>query len=144
MLTHRERTMSKLDKDQVLADFTKAYKSAHGKAPQLADSNGWFSVDGGKNMRLAQLAELTEELNGGKSAAAKKTAKESADKKAPAKKAASAKSAAKKTTEKKPAAKKPAKAAAAVKKGKGGLTAKELWKQQLEASGHARLPRGMR
>ncbi|MFU8783768.1 hypothetical protein [Aliidiomarina sp.] len=102
--------MSKLDKDQVLADFTKAYKNAHGKAPKLTDSNGWFSVDGGKNMRLAQLAELTDELNGGKSAAAKK----------------------------------PAKAAAAVKKGKGGLTAKELWKQQLEASGHARLPRGMR
>ncbi|MCH8491989.1 MAG: hypothetical protein LAT53_01965 [Idiomarina sp.] len=131
--------MSKLDKDQVLADFTKAYKNAHGKAPKLNDSNGWFSVDGGKNMRLAQLAELTDELNGGKSATAKKTAKASADKKAPAKKAASAKPAAKK-----PAAKKPAKAAAAVKKGKGGLTAKELWKQQLEASGHARLPRGMR
>lgn len=144
MLTHREPTMSKLDKNQVLADFTKAYKSAHGKAPKLADSNGWFSVDGGKNIRLAQLAELTEELNGGTNATAKKTAKASADKKAPVKKAASAKSAAKKPTEKKPAAKKPAKADTAVNKGNGGLTAKELWKQQLEASGHARLPRGMR
>ena len=139
MLTHRERTMSKLDKDEVLADFTKAYKNAHGKAPKLNDSNGWFSVDGGKNIRLAQLAELTDELNGGNSTIAKKTAKASADKKAPAKKAASAKSAAKKA-----AAEKPAKSATAVNTGKGGLTAKELWKQQLEASGHARLPRGMR
>lgn len=128
--------MSKLDKDQVLADFTKAYTSAHGKAPKLTDSNGWFSVDGGKNVRLAQLAELTDELNNGNSVAPKKAAQLNADKKAPAKK----------PNQKKPAAKKPAqqKAAAAVKKGKGGLSAKELWKQQLEASGHARLPRGMR
>ena len=78
--------MSNLDKDQVLSDFTAAYKAANGKEPQIEAKSGWFSVDGGKNMRLAALAEMTAELSGGapteapakeekpaKKAAAKKT-----------------------------------------------------------------------
>ncbi|MDP5136367.1 hypothetical protein ORJ04_10440 [Rheinheimera baltica] len=50
--------MTKLDKDLVVAEFTAAYKAAFGKAPQLEQKPGWFSVDGGKNIRLAELAEL--------------------------------------------------------------------------------------
>jgi hypothetical protein len=50
--------MSNLDKDQVVADFTAAYQAAFGKAPILTQKPGWFSVDGGKNIRLAELAEL--------------------------------------------------------------------------------------
>ena len=72
--------MSKLDKDQVVAEFTAAYQAAFGKAPQLEQKPGWFSVDGGKNIRLAELAEL------GASYAATK-AKPAAEKKAPAAKA---------------------------------------------------------
>uniref|UniRef100_A0A486XKS6 Uncharacterized protein n=1 Tax=Rheinheimera sp. BAL341 TaxID=1708203 RepID=A0A486XKS6_9GAMM len=69
--------MSKLDKDQVVAEFTAAYQAAFGKAPQLEQKPGWFSVDGGKNIRLAELAEL------GASYSAAKT-KPAAEKKAPA------------------------------------------------------------
>ncbi|MCY7296381.1 hypothetical protein [Alteromonas sp. a30] len=57
--------MSKLDKDDVLAKFTEAYKAAHGKEPQIEAKSGWYSVDGGKNIRLAQLVEMTEALSGG-------------------------------------------------------------------------------
>ena len=47
--------MSKLDKEKVLAEYTEAYQKAHGKKPKIESSNGWYSVDGGKNVRLAQL-----------------------------------------------------------------------------------------
>ena len=57
--------MSNLDKEQVLSDFTAAYKAAHGKEPQIEVKSGWFSVDGGKNVRLAAIAEMTAELSGG-------------------------------------------------------------------------------
>lgn len=144
--------MSKLDKEQVLADFTAAYKKAHGKAPKVEDNSGWYSIDGGKNVRLAEIAELTAEYSGkpaAKKVAVKKdTAKPAAAKKATAKKAD--KPAAKKTaTKKAPSKKAPAKKPAATKskaKSSGsssGLTAKEQWKQHLEASNDARLPRGM-
>lgn len=79
--------MTKLDKDQVVADFTAAYKAAFGKAPQLEQKPGWFSVDGGKNIRLAELAEL-----GASYSAAK--AKPAAEKKAAAKPAKKTKKAA--------------------------------------------------
>ncbi|WP_411358324.1 hypothetical protein [Pseudidiomarina salilacus] len=117
--------MSKLDKDQVIADFTAAYEKAHGKKPTIEASNGWYSVDGGKNMRLAQLAEETEALAGAK-AEAKPAAKSKA-------KAAD-----------KPAAKKPAaKKSAAKKSTSGGLTARELWRKKLEDDATlSRLPRG--
>ncbi|PYE34434.1 hypothetical protein DFP83_102177 [Idiomarina fontislapidosi] len=114
--------MSKLDKDKVLADYTAAYKKAHGKAPSIEAKSGWYSVNGGKNVRLAQLAEEAESLAGGQSAA-------------PAKKENKPKASAKP----KPAAKK----AAVKSSGKGGLTAKQLWQQKLaEKSGNCRLPRG--
>lgn len=57
--------MSNLDKDQVLSDFTAAYKAANGKEPKIEAKSGWFSVDGGKNVRLAALVEMTAELAGG-------------------------------------------------------------------------------
>lgn len=56
--------MSKLDKEQVIAQFIEAYKAAHGKAPQIEAKGGWYSVDGGKNLRLAQLEEMIAELGG--------------------------------------------------------------------------------
>ena len=54
--------MSKLDKDQVIAAFTEAYTAANGKAPTIEAKGGWYSVDGGKNMRLADLDAMTAEL----------------------------------------------------------------------------------
>ena len=54
--------MANLDKDAVIAAFTKAYEKANGKAPSIESKSGWYSVDGGKNMRLAQLQEMTEAL----------------------------------------------------------------------------------
>lgn len=52
--------MSKLDKDAVIAKFTEAYQKANGKAPVIEAKGGWYSVDGGKNIRLAQLEELAD------------------------------------------------------------------------------------
>jgi len=84
--------MSKLDKDAVIAKFTEAYQAANGKAPEIEAKGGWYSVDGGKNMRLAQLDEMADELAAGKSAAKQAApAKAETKKKAPAKKAAPAK-----------------------------------------------------
>ncbi|MEC8924376.1 MAG: hypothetical protein VYD07_00485 [Pseudomonadota bacterium] len=112
--------MSKLDKDKVLADYTAAYKKAHGKAPSIEAKSGWYSVNGGKNVRLAQLAEEAESLAAGAGTPAKKESKP---------KAAASKSAPKKATVK--------------SSGKGGLTAKELWQQKLQQkSGRCRFPRG--
>lgn len=129
--------MSKLDKDQVLADFTAAYQQAHGKKPKIEAKGGWYSVDGGKNVRLAQLAEEAESLAGG---AAKKPAAK-AEKKTE-KKAAPAKKATAKAAPK-AAAKSESKGAKVAKSAKGGLTAKELWRQRLEQdSTLSRLPRG--
>ena len=64
--------MSKLDKEKVLADYTAAYKKAHGKAPSIEAKSGWYSVNGGKNVRLAQLAEEAESLAEGSGTPAKK------------------------------------------------------------------------
>jgi hypothetical protein len=61
--------MSKLDKDQVVADFTAAYKAVNGKEPQIEAKGGWYSIDGGKNVRLAAIVDLTAELSGGSSEA---------------------------------------------------------------------------
>jgi hypothetical protein len=127
--------MSKLDKDQVIADFTAAYEKAHGKKPTIEAKSGWYSVDGGKNMRLAQLAEEAEALAGGSKKPAAKADKPAAKKAAKPAKA----------TEKKAATKKPAAKTSGVKtKSSGnGLTARELWRQKLEESSSlSRLPRG--
>ena len=121
--------MSKLDKDQVIAKFTEAYKAANGKEPQIEAKGGWYSVDGGKNMRLAALEEMAGELAGG-AAPAEKPAK--AEKKAekPAKAAKKADAPAK--AEKKAAA--PKKKPAAKKKAKTeGFSVKAWWADQVEA-----------
>lgn len=117
--------MSKLDKDEVVAKFTEAYKAANGKEPQIEVKSGWYSIDGGKNIRLAQLAEMTEEFSGSdtaktaepKAEKAPKVEKKAAEKKAPTKKAA-----------KKPAS--------------GGFSVKAFWADKItqENSG-ANLPR---
>jgi uncharacterized protein YdaU (DUF1376 family) len=136
--------MSKLDKEKVLAEYTEAYEKAHGKKPKIEASNGWYSVDGGKNVRLAQLDEEAKALAKGKSAKAEKAAPKKAtakktETKSESKKAAPKKSATKKEAPKKAAAKKPA----VKKSNSGGLTAKELWKQKLDDKGtDCRLPRG--
>lgn len=132
--------MSKLDKEKVLAEYTEAYQKAHGKKPEIESSNGWYSVNGGKNVRLTQLADEAKELANEKSSAAKK----SEPKKAEAKKPAAQKTETKKPVAKKPAAKKSsAKQSPAKKSSSGGLTAKELWKQKLEGkNSDCRLPRG--
>ncbi|MCH2455843.1 MAG: hypothetical protein MK192_09145 [Idiomarina sp.] len=136
--------MSKLDKEKVLAEYTEAYEKAHGKKPKIEASNGWYSVDGGKNVRLSQLDEEAKALAKGKPAKAekasdKKAAAKKTETKSDTKKAAPKKTAAKKEAPKKAAAKKPA----VKKSNSGGLTAKELWKQKLESKGtDCRLPRG--
>jgi len=133
--------MSKLDKEKVLSEFSDAFKAANGKAPNVEESSGWYSVDGGKNMRLAKLAEWAEELSAGK---AKAPAAKPATKAEP-------KAAAKAKSKAKPAAKTAAKASPAVSvettvkvtKSSGGLSAKELWQQHLEHDANqSRLPRG--
>lgn len=131
--------MSKLDKDTVLDNFTKAYTKANGKAPSIEAKGGWYSVDGGKNMRLAQLDEMVAELGAAK--AEKKAAK-------PVKKAATEKvPAAKKAVEKKaPAAKKaPAtkKTSATKKKSSSkAFSVKDFYTQQiLDANPGAKAPR---
>ena len=110
--------MSKLDKDQVIAKFTEAYKAANGKEPQIEAKGGWYSVDGGKNMRLAALDELADELSSGKGSAKKTEAK--AEK--PAKKETTSKA--------KPKAAKPK--ATKAKKAKGGFSVKAFWAEQVE------------
>ena len=125
--------MSKLDKDQVVAEFTAAYKAAFGKAPQLEQKPGWFSVDGGKNIRLAELAELGASYSADKGAT-KSTAKA---KPAAEKKAAPTKPA------KKPAKKAAAKPAKAAKTKSGnGQSAADIWAAQLDDK--QRQPRGYR
>lgn len=127
--------MSKLDKEKVLAEYTEAYQKAHGKKPEIESSNGWYSVNGSKNVRLTQLADQTKELANEQSSSAKKSEpKETKAKKAETKKPATKKPAAQKSSAKQSPAKKSA---------SGGLTAKELWKQKLEAkNSDCRLPRG--
>ena len=123
--------MSKLDKTEVLNAFEAAYEAANGKKPEITTKPGWYSIDGGKNMRLADVAELTEELTLGKSA------DKPAAKKAPAKKAKT-----KTAAPAKPAAKK---ASFTVTKGNDdGYTAEELWIVALAEKDHdCRLPRGV-
>ena len=84
--------MSKLDKDKVIADFTAAYEKANGKSPDIEAKGGWYSVDGGKNVRLAQLNEMADSLGGDAPAKSEKKAepKKAAPKKATAKKSSSA------------------------------------------------------
>lgn len=124
--------MSTLDKDEVIANFTAAYKAANGKDPQIEAKGGWYSVDGGKNIRLAALADMTEELSGGAAAPAE-DAPAKAEKAKPAKKAKKAA----------PATGSKTSGFSVVSHG-DGMKPGDLWKQQLEASGQAcTLPRGV-
>lgn len=116
--------MSKLDKDLVVAEFTAAYKAAFGKAPQLEQKPGWFSVDGGKNIRLAELAELAASY----ASATGKTAAKPAEDKKPAAKAAAPKAA--------------AKAAPKTKTSGNGQSAAALWANHIGEQ--QRKPRGTR
>lgn len=126
--------MSKLDKDTVLDNFTKAYTAANGKAPDIEAKGGWYSVDGGKNMRLAQLVEETEAL-AGLGGAGGEHAKEEAK---PVAKAAPDNKAVAPKVEKKKAAPKAKKA----KKTTGGFSVKDFYKQQIqERNPGAILPR---
>ena len=123
----KDLIMSKLDKDQVIAAFTEAYTAVNGKAPAIDAKGGWYSVDGGKNMRLADLETMTAEL--GSSTPAKET-------KAVAEKP-------KKVTQKKPAAeKKVAKAPAKKKPKKSNFSVKGFWAEKiLEQNTSSKLPR---
>ena len=113
--------MSKLDKDAVIAKFTEAYKKANGKEPSIEAKGGWYSVDGGKNIRLAQLDELADGFSSEKAPAASEKPKKEA-------KAA-----------KKPAAKPKAKKAA---KKASSFSVKDFYTQQIkEANPGAKAPR---
>jgi hypothetical protein len=102
--------MANLDKDEVVAAFTEAYKKANGKAPSIESKSGWYSVDGGKNVRLAQLQEMTESLASGASEGTSKNVE-------------------KKSTK---AAAKPAKKKASSSK-KSGFSVKDFWAEKLNA-----------
>lgn len=116
--------MSKLDKTEVLSAFEAAYEAANGKKPEITTKPGWYSIDGGKNIRLADLVELTKELSSGKST--KKAAI-----KAPAKKAAPVKA-----QKKAPFT--------VITQNEEGYTAEELWIVELARKDHdCRLPRGV-
>ncbi len=110
--------MTNLDKDAVIAAFTDAYQKAHGKAPSIESKSGWYSIDGGKNVRLAQLQEMTESLNSAPDIAKKKTPKKDTK--------ATAKPSEKKATTSK----------------KSGFSVKDFWAEKLNAEAPgATLPR---
>ena len=111
--------MSKLEKDQVLEQFTAAYTKANGNAPTIEAKGGWYSIDGGKNMRLAQVAELTAELSQQKA----ETKVEAKPSKAEAKPAAD--SAAKTKVPKKVVKK---------TKAKSSFSVKAMWASQIQAN----------
>ena len=117
--------MSKLDKDDVLAKFTEAYKAVNGKEPQIESKSGWYSVDGGKNIRLAQLAEMTESMTGSTTTT----------------EAAQAVEADEKVAEKPVQSTKPAKADKLVVKS-GGFSVKNFWVSKIaEENAGANTPR---
>ncbi|MCW8108527.1 hypothetical protein OPS25_08465 [Alteromonas ponticola] len=115
--------MSDLDKDKVIADFTKNFKKAEGKEPEIEAKGGWYSVNGGKNMRLAQLQEWSDELAGGKKA---ETDSSPAKTKTSTPKSESKKSKTKQKTTKKSSSKK--KSAAK----KGDFSVKAFWAEKTE------------
>lgn len=123
----KDLIMSKLDKDQVIAAFTEAFTAANGKAPTIEAKGGWYSVDGGKNMRLADLDAMTAELGSAK----------------PAKKPKAAADKPKKAADKKPAVKeKVAKAPAKKKAKKSDFSVKAFWAEKiLEQNTRAKQPR---
>ncbi|MBT1451978.1 hypothetical protein KJ365_13880 [Glaciecola sp. XM2] len=132
--------MSKLDKDSVIEKFTTAYTAANGKAPQIEAKGGWYSVDGGKNMRLAQLDELADSMAGSAPAPKKAEKAAPAKEKAAPKKAEPKKAEPKKAEPKKAAAKKPA--AKKAKKPASAFSVKDFYTAQIqEANPGSRAPR---
>ncbi|KPZ52161.1 MULTISPECIES: hypothetical protein [unclassified Pseudoalteromonas] len=121
--------MSKLDKTEVLSAFEAAYEAANGKKPEITTKPGWYSIDGGKNLRLADVAELTKELSAGTSPA-------QAEQKAPAKKTKTKAAAPVKAQKTAPFT--------VVTQSEDGYTAEELWIVELASKDHdCRLPRGV-
>ncbi|MBE0379578.1 hypothetical protein [Pseudoalteromonas prydzensis] len=122
--------MSKLDKTEVLNAFEAAYEAANGKKPEITTKPGWYSIDGGKNLRLADVAELTEQLTSGKTA-------EQPTAKAPAKKTKTKTEAPVKAADKKAPF-------TVITANEDGYTAEELWIVYLAEKDHdCRLPRGV-
>jgi glucan-binding YG repeat protein len=124
--------MSKLDKDQVIENFTQAYQKAHGKKPNIEAKGGWYSVDGDKNVRLAVLEEMTAELSKADTPPKKALAKKAPAKKAEAKVEKPAEKKAEPKAPKKPAVKKAAPKAKKAKQS-GGFSVKAFWNEQIEA-----------
>ncbi|MGI5308971.1 hypothetical protein [Rheinheimera sp. WS51] len=124
--------MTTLDKTKVLAEFTTAYKAAFGKEPNIEQKPGWYSVDGSKNMRLADLQELGQSYSKAGSSTTKSQAK--APKKAASQSAK--KSPAAKTTKSK--AQKPKTTASG-----NGETPDNVWQQHVVGK-KQRMPRGFR
>ncbi|SDJ27294.1 hypothetical protein SAMN04488540_106150 [Ferrimonas sediminum] len=114
--------MSKLNKEEVLQQFNDAYLKKHGKAATIEQKGSWFKVDGGKSLRLGDLADMVQEMSSGATEAEVAAAAE-------------------KPVTKKAAPKAKAKA---VKSGNGGLSPKQLWAQKLAANKGNALPRGQR
>lgn len=132
----KDLIMSKLDKDQVIADFTEAYKAKNGKKPEVEAKGGWYSVDGGKNMRLADLEAMTAEISG-TAAPAKKSEKDADKPKKEAKKS-------KKAEDKKPAVKKKSASKKKTKKKakSSDFSVKDFWAKKItEQNSGAKLPR---
>jgi hypothetical protein len=127
----KDLIMSKLDKDQVIAAFTEAYTAANGKAPTIEAKGGWYSVDGGKNMRLADLDAMTAELGSSTPATKTKTVAEKP----------------KKVAEKKPAAEQKVAKTETPKKtkkkaNKSDFSVKAFWAEKiLEQNSISKLPR---
>lgn len=109
--------MSKLNKEEVLEHFTAAYQAAHGSQPAIEQKSGWYKVNDGKSVRLAELVEMTNALTAGEQAEAAKPSKPSKPAKPSAKKESAAKP-----------------------QSTGGLTPKALWAQKNSTG--CRLPRG--
>jgi hypothetical protein len=105
--------MSKLDKDSVLAKFTAAYQAANGKDPTIETKSGWYSIDGGKNIRLAQLEEMADSMGA-----------------EPAPTKAKAEKPVKQAKVEKPKA--PAKAKATSKKSASSFSVKEFYTKQIQ------------
>ena len=107
--------MAKSDKNDVLEEFTQAYAKVNGKQPDIQAKSGWYSVDGGKNVRLSRIQEMTVELLG-----TENTAQASSTSK----------------TQKKPVPKIMPK----TKSKKSGFSVKQFWADQLKADAPGSTP----
>ena len=108
--------MTTLDKTAVLAAFEAAYVAANGTLPEITVKNGWYSVDGNKNVRLADLNAQIDDLTPSTGAAPSSVAGDMAQKTP----------------------------FTVIKTNDTGYTAEEFWIVNLaQASHECRLPRGL-